>query len=99
MDAATSGEDVPKTLGDRVEALGVESGPGVGRAPGQWEQGAQGAIGGHGGTGVLVWAAGGSSRDCPRQTLAYFSAATCVAVTGHDEPGRAYGESEDGKDA
>jgi len=38
-----------------------------------------------------------SSRDCSWQTLEYFSAAACTAVTGHDEPGRASGESEDGK--
>ena len=33
------------------------------------------------------------------QTLAYLSAAACVAPTGHDEPSRACGESEDGKDS
>jgi hypothetical protein len=31
--------------------------------------------------------------------LEYFSAAACAAVTSHDEPSRAYGESQNGKDA
>jgi hypothetical protein len=35
----------------------------------------------------------------PGKTLAYFSAAAYAAVTGHDEPRRASGESEDGEDA
>jgi hypothetical protein len=32
-------------------------------------------------------------------TLEYLPAAACVAATDHDEPGRASGESQDGKNA
>jgi hypothetical protein len=49
--------------------------------------------------GLFVGVAGVSSRDCSWQTLEYFSAAACATVTGHDEPSRAQGENEDGKDS
>src|SRR5262249_16132515 len=70
-----------------------------GRLVGERRRQARGESGGYGRAGLVVGDASVSSRDCAWQTLEYFSAAACGAVTGHDEPSRAYGESKDGKDS
>jgi len=92
-----SGVHLPKTLGDRDHELGTEIGPGLGE---HQVSGTQTAVRNPSALRSLptCLCCGRVITRLSRETLEYFSAAACAAVTGHDEPSRASGESEDGEE-